>query len=373
MAPSGGPVAADSRNWRARAAIAEAAVHARYVRALPGAAWARSAWPPRAAWSPRAAVAPEAGGGAAEAGGGAAWHYWWSAFLLDAAASAAHDRPSPGRRRFVRAVVRGIRIRNGGLTRRIFWDDLAWLGLAAERADRTRVADRIAARLAAAVDPGLGLVPWHVGSALFNAPANAPAALLLARTGRIDAAVAVSDAMHAALRDPATGLLVDGVDRGPRTVRDLYTYSQGVAFALDADLALRTADARFVRRGEELVAATAAWAGGDGVLPGRGGGDGGLFAGIAVRFIADAATAFADAAAAGIAAATAREAAASARRLVTSNAQAVWATRATALGAPLFSADARRPADPAPGAPERDLSVQLGAWLTLEAAADLAR
>jgi predicted alpha-1,6-mannanase (GH76 family) len=109
------------------------------------------------------------------------------------------------------------------------------------------------------------------------------------------------------------------------------------------------------------------------VLPGRGGGDGGLFAGIAVRFIADAATAFADAAAAGTAPAAAREAAASARRLVTSNAEAVWATRATALGAPLFSADARRSADPAPGAPERDLSVQLGAWLTLEAAAGLAQ
>ncbi len=342
----------------ARAAIAEAAVHERFVQRLAGVAWARSAWPRRSRRHP-------------DAGGGAAWHYWWSAFLLDAAVDAADHRPSVRGRRFVRAVVRGIRIRNGGLARRRFWDDLAWLGLAAGRAGRPADAERVAARLTDAIDPELGLVPWHVGSRLFNAPANAPAALLLVRTGRVSEAAAIADRMHRMLGDPATGLLLDGI-RDDGVVRDLYTYSQGVAIAADAELARASGDARFVARASALLDAIGRWSPPDGVLPGRGGGDGGLFAGIAVRHLAHAAEALTDAAAAGVGAPEAARAAASARGIVASNAEAIWAGRDVSLGAPLFSADPRRPADAARHAAERDLSVQLGAWLTLEAAAALA-
>jgi predicted alpha-1,6-mannanase (GH76 family) len=355
----------------ARAAIAEAAVHERFVQGVPGVAWARSAWPPRSSGHP-------------DAGGGAAWHYWWSAFLLDAAVAAATHRPSARRRRFARAVLRGIRVRNGGLARRSFWDDLAWLALAVERGGallgHRRTPSRIAARLTAAIDPQVGLIPWHVGSRLFNAPANAPAALLLVRTGRVPEAVAVADRMHAALHDPDSGLLWDGIAcdaAAPAVVRDLYTYSQGVAVAVDAALARATGEVRFLKRAGALVDAVDAWAGPAGVLPGHGGGDGGLFAGIAVRHLADAAQDMTDAAAAGIggdaASRDARAAAASARDLVRRSAAAVWAGRDVSSGATLFSADPRRPADAASGAAERDLSVQLGAWLTLEAAAVPAR
>ncbi|MFJ6653722.1 glycoside hydrolase family 76 protein [Microbacterium sp. NPDC091313] len=347
----------------ARAAIAEAAVHERFVRHLPGIAWGRSAWPPRSPAHPGT-------------GGGAAWHYWWSAFLLDAAVDAARHRPSVRRRLLPRALARGIRVRNGGIARRPFWDDLAWLALAVERAGRAsapaRVPRRIAARLAAAVDPAIGLVPWQVGSDLFNAPANAPAALLLVRVGRVAEAAALAERLSRTLRDPDTGLLWDGVERSegaPSVVRDLYTYSQGVAAAADAELYRATGDTRILDRAAALIDALATWTGPDGVLPGRGGGDGGLFAGIAVRHLAHAARALADAAASGAGGTTAAAAAASARRLVAHNADAVWAGRDLSLGAPLFSADARRAADPAEGAAERDLSVQLGAWLTLEAAA----
>lgn len=351
-----------ARHATARAAVAEAAVHERFVRRLPGIAWARSAWPARSRAHP-------------DAGGGAAWHYWWSACLLDAAVDAAAHRPSARRRRVVRAVVRGIRIRNGGLARRPFWDDLAWLGLAAGRAGRAAVAGRIAARLTAAIDAETGLVPWHVGSDLFNAPANAPAALLLVRTGRVSEAASLADRLHRTLGDHDTGLLLDGV-RDDVLVRDLYTYSQGVAVAADAELARATGDPRFVARASALLDAIERWSAPGGVLPGRGGGDGGLFAGIAVRHLAHAAVtltdaALADAAAAGVSASDAARAAASARELVRGNAEAVWAGRDVSLGAPLFSAEPQRPADPAPGAAERDLSVQLGAWLTLEAAASL--
>jgi predicted alpha-1,6-mannanase (GH76 family) len=99
----------------------------------------------------------------------------------------------------------------------------------------------------------------------------------------------------------------------------------------------------------------------DGVLPGDGGGDGGLFAGITARYLADAAlrrTELADAAS----------------RLVLASASAAWEGRAEIGGGPVFSADWGRPAmAPRPGTPEADLSVQLGAWMLLEAAARVQR
>jgi predicted alpha-1,6-mannanase (GH76 family) len=335
----------DAAEDDARAAAAEEAVAARYLGGLPGLAWGRAAWPMPAT------------------GGRAGWHYWWSAHLVDAAIDAAGHRPGAERRRRVRALVRGIRPRNGGTWSRRFFDDLAWMGLALQRgtgiAGRRATTERIAARIAAAVDPAVGAVPWRVGSRLFNAPANGPAAILLARTGRRAAAMGLADWIDRTLRDPATGLVLDGVvvEAGTsRPVSELYTYCQGVA--LGAALELAPGNERFTRRAAALVEAIATWTGPGLVLPGAGGGDGGLFAGIACRYLAAAARRLPPGPAA------------SARALVRANAEAVWTGRAMIDGMPLFAADWRGPADPSPAAPERDLSVQLGAWIALEAAID---
>jgi len=59
---------------------------------------------------------------------------------------------------------------------------------------------------------------------------------------------------------------------------------------------------------------------------------------------------------------------------VLANAVAAWNGRAEAGGGPVFSADWAKPAvEPVPGTPEADLSVQLGAWMLLEAAARVQR
>ena len=350
----------DATERNARAAFAERAILARYLGGVPGIAWGRSAWPPIPL---------------RRRGGPARWHYWWSAHLLDAALDAAAHRPARARRRRARRLVRGIRLRNGGTLSRTFYDDLAWMGLALERDDgHRRATERIAAQLEGAIDVAVGAVPWEVGNPFFNAPANGPAAILFARTGRRDAAARLSDWMDETLRDPSSGLIIDGVviERGVETRRatELYTYCQGVA--LGAAAALAHDDARFASRAAALVGAIAAWTGPSLLLPGAGGGDRGLFAGIACRYVADAASVLQTRAdAGGPDAATLERAAASARSLVIANAVALWAGRATIDGLPIFSADATVPADASPDAPERDLSVQLGAWLTLEAAVSL--
>ena len=100
----------------------------------------------------------------------------------------------------------------------------------------------------------------------------------------------------------------------------------------------------------------------DGVVPGYDdGGDGGLFNGILARYLADAAL-------------RRPELAPAAARIVLASAAAVWEGRLELGGGPVFAQDWRRPArSPRPGRAEADLSVQLSAWMLLEAAAAVQR
>ncbi len=356
----------DREQWNDRAAAAEHAVRERFGRHAVGVAWARPRWPARTGL--RGALDELA-----------VWHYWWHAHLIDCAGDALLHRPSPARERRLRMLARTVRLRTAGRWVNRFYDDIAWMGLALQRTAperRHRPVRRISRRLAHGIDPAVGALPWHVGSSLYNAPANGPAAILLARTGDATRAAQLEDWMLRQLTDETTGLVRDGVEGG--VVRDtLYTYNQGVA--LGAQLALATdSDPSRADAAAALVRAIAAWCEPDGLLPTAGGGDGGLFAGILCRYLAEAAVRLADRP-------ETADAAASARRLVLSEARALWDGRLEIDGRPLFSADPRRGAvapsgrDGAPRAavggatdggsePDGDLSVQLGAWMTLEAA-----
>jgi predicted alpha-1,6-mannanase (GH76 family) len=99
-----------------------------------------------------------------------------------------------------------------------------------------------------------------------------------------------------------------------------------------------------------------------GVIRGQGGGDGGLFAAILARYLALAARRLPGAEAA------------VARSLVLTSADACWSGATETRDGPLFSAawDVPAPRSPLPpNAVERDLSVQIGGWMLLEAAATL--
>ncbi len=384
--------AVDRSTWNDRAAAAEYAVLDAYVRRIGPVAWARATHPARAglrgAWD-EASV----------------WHFWWQAHLIDAAVDAAHHRPTAGRRRRPAALTRGLRARNLGRWVNPFYDDIAWLGLALQRDEQlTRGAAgvrRIAARLEAAIEPDVGALPWRTGSDLYNAPANGPAAILLARAGRTGAAAALADWLDETLRDPATGLVRDGISGAPgswTTRTELYTYCQGVALTAQLEVGARLGAGaragatpgagaeRFLARGVALIEAIAAWCaepGRDGVLPAAGGGDGGLFAGITCRHLAGAAIRLQDHPDLDV-----HRAAASAREIVLRNADAAWTGRGQRAGRPVFAPDWRLPAvvpDTAvrPGAktagavgesvaPEGDLPVQLAAWIALEAAVEAA-
>jgi predicted alpha-1,6-mannanase (GH76 family) len=265
-------------------------------------------------------------------------------------------------------------VRNFGSWTNDYYDDIAWFGLAVQRAgplarrSTTSALAAITSQLRAGWTPaGGGGIWWRRGDNFKNAPANGPAAILAARTGDVEFAAQIVDWMTATLLDPRTGLVRDGVRLDPdgtiRTVEETtYTYCQGVYLGACVELAERDGHPRWIERASAVLHAVVAMAGPDGVIPGYDdGGDGGLFNGILARYLADTAV-------------RRPELAPLAAPLLLASAEAAWQGRVdldkAVGGGPTFAPDWRRTARiPQPGVPEADLSVQLSAWMLFEAAA----
>lgn len=303
------------------------------------------------------------------------WCYWWQAHLLDCAVDAAYRARTPERIDRIGAVARGIHTRNLATWTNSYCDDMSWLVLALERADRllgVRFDDAIPKLRTALLDgwnPTVGAVPWKIGHDYYSTSGIGPTGIAMARLGNLSRAERLADYLHNRLRDPESGLIFDGVhEPSGRMDRSLLTYCQGVAIGLETELALRTNDSTHRDRAAALVAATAHRLADGSVIAGCAGNDSGLFMGILARYLAQTALALGDTTAA---------------ELVHASARAAWDNRAEVDGLPLFGAHWNRPvtapagletftqladsSHASPPNPGRDLSVQLSAWMLLEA------
>jgi predicted alpha-1,6-mannanase (GH76 family) len=362
------------QQWANRAASSEAAVTQRHLKrlwGLPGTQLGMVAWPARR----RDRLF-------------GTWHYWWQAHLLDCLVDAELRDPRPERRAEINRQVRSHRLRNNFSWINNYYDDMAWLALALERAARIAGVERKRALptltdqfVKAWVPEDGGGIPWRKQDQFFNAPANGPAGIFLARYGdRLKRAEQMGDWIDRTLIDPETHLVFDGI-KGGSLVRAQYTYCQGVVLGLETELAARTgaeARGRHKARVHRLVAAVNEHMAPSGVLRGAGGGDGGLFAGITARYLALVATTLPGDSADD---AVARD---TARTMVLASAKSAWDYRQTVDGVPVFGAfwdrQAELPTAGGKGAqfvagavsasevPERDLSVQLSGWMLMEAA-----
>jgi predicted alpha-1,6-mannanase (GH76 family) len=356
--------------WANRAASAEAAIakrHLKRVWKLPGTQLGVVSWPPTRHDSEFRT-----------------WHYWWQAHLLDCLVDAQVRDPQPDRIAKITRQIRSHWLRNTGWTND-YYDDMAWLALALERAGRLTGVEKPGALkklseqfLNSWVPEDGGGIPWRKQDQFFNAPANGPAGIFLARyDDRLRRAQQMSDWIDETLIDPETHLVFDGIKAGS-LVRAQYTYCQGVVIGLDVELAARTKDSEHATRVHRLVKAVRDNMAPDGVIKGAGGGDGGLFNGILARYLALVVTTLPQNAPAD---AEARD---TARTLVLTSAQAAWDNRQTVANLPLFGPFWERSAEmPTAGGqeaqfvegavnasevPERDLSVQLSGWMLMEAA-----
>ncbi|WP_102141241.1 glycoside hydrolase family 76 protein [Mycobacterium hubeiense] len=359
--------------WANRAASAEAAITKRHLKklwGLPGTQLAVVAWPSERRYDMFGV-----------------WHYWWQAHLIDCLVDAQVRDPQPTRKKEIARQIRAHWLRNTGWVND-YYDDMAWLALALERAGRLAGVEkpralRILAEqfLNAWVPEDGGGIPWRKQDQFFNAPANGPAGIFLARYDRVRRAQQMADWIDETLIDPETHLVFDGIKAGS-LVRAQYTYCQGVVLGLEVELAQRTEDSKHAPRVHRLVAAVRDNMTTDGVIKGAGGGDGGLFNAILARYLALVATALPGDTAED------KQARDTARTLVLKSAEAAWGNRQTVDGLPLFSAfwdrTAQLPSTVGQDAasvdgavhsssvPERDLSVQLSGWMLMEAAHSVA-
>lgn len=378
--------------WAACAAEAERSVVARHLHRPWFAPWARLAW---------TAYPPERSNRTF-----ATFHYWWQAHVLETLVDAQLRDPRAARRRLIARWPYAMALRNRARWLNPYYDDIAWLGLALDRAERDlglhfrRPLAAITAALDQAWDlhPLGGGIPWRVGDDFRNAPANAPMTVLMARRGRLDRAGEALEWMNQHYLDPDTGLVIDGIRPGApgaahQVDRVFHTYNQGLLLGAEVDM-LRSAlalglagDAEVAAttaRVHRLVAAVDRWMGVDHVIVGfegrpEPGGDAGLFAGILARYLSRVVT---DLPGEGADAVAARGLAA---QLLRASAEAAWRNRAVDARGAWFGPDPRVPARiPRVGdalalgasaagvgsalVPERDLSVQLGNWMLLEAA-----
>ena len=309
------------------------------------------------------------------------WNYWWQAHYLDCVVDAGlrslrHGNVEDAAERAHRGdrLLATIRLRNVGRFPNAFYDDMAWLVLAAGRlavlqsslgrarpGRRLRASERVlTAQLRSAVTDDLGGgVFWNTHRDFKNVPASGPVALHLARIGDLDAARSLVEWMYARLFDPESGLFLDGVrvvDGQEVVIRDVYTYNQGTVLGVLTTLA----DEASRNRAAALVDAVdrELTTGDRRVLVTHGGHDGGLFTGILARYLA------LTAADPGVDADTA----ARARRLVAATADGFWTGRAASTDGSRFPVGAN---DVATTDGRLELSTQLQAWMTLEAAAAL--
>ena len=363
VAPSGGPA-----RWAREAENAVTVRHLRKLWAVPGTALGVVGWPP----TPGERLFSH-------------WHYWWQAHLLDCLIDAELRAPDVHRRRQITRLTRGIRLRNGWRWHNAYYDDMAWLGLALQRAalvadpSLAQPAGLLAARITDAWSAEPGGIPWRRGDEYRNTPANGPAAILLARTGNLIRAAETVDWIRARLELPG-GLIADGW-RPDIVDETVYSYSQGVVLGAELELARRAG--RPAAPLHNLVVAIGSGLARGGVLIGHGGGNGGLFTGILARYLAQVAV--------GLpgdddVSATTRSVCAA---MVLDSAEAIWQDRLQTPDGPVFPAEWRSPAAlphrggagrvvgsavvESSATPERDLSVQLGAWMAVEAAALVSR
>jgi predicted alpha-1,6-mannanase (GH76 family) len=303
------------------------------------------------------------------------WCYWWQAHLLDCAVDAAYRARTPERIDRIGDIARGIHTRNLTGWTNSYYDDMSWLVLALERAERllgVRFDDAVPTLRTALLDgwnPAVGAVPWKVGHDYYSTSAIGPTGIAMARLGELSRAERLADFLNTRLRDTESGLIFDGAHEPSGLVdHSLKTYCQGVAIGLETELALRTNDSNHRDRAAALVAGTADKLAHAGVIAGAAGNDSGLFMGILARYLAQTAVALGDTTAA---------------RLVHASARAAWGNRAEVDGLPLFGADWTRPVTPRTGLEtfpqqadsslasspnqSRDLSIQLSGWMLLEA------
>lgn len=229
------------------------------------------------------------------------FHYWRNAHVLDVLVDAYQRKNDPQIRARMDELLDGMKAKNGNTYINHFYDDMEWMALSCLRAYETTsdvkfktVAEQLWTDIKGGWDDTWGGgIYWNKDRANKNTPANAPAGIIAARMYQLNQdpldlewAKKIYQWQKANLVDPATGLVWDGLD-GSGTNKDWkFTYNQGVYIGAGIELYKITGESVYLA--DALKTANNALTGDmtqGNIMKDEGGGDGGLFKGILVRYM----------------------------------------------------------------------------------------
>jgi len=228
--------------------------------------------------------------------------YWPQAHALDVLTDAYLRNPSPAIKTRMTDLLTGVRAKNNGSFINYYYDDMQWMALACLRAfvatSDTRfkgVTDTLWTDIKGGWSSDLGGgIWWRKDNPSKNTPSNMPASILAARLYKIGGNIAdlqwaqkIYDWERSTLYEPATGLVYDNIDKnGNKNTSWKFTYNQGTFLGAALELYENTGSSVYLS--DALQAADYTLNSGmltsNGLLKDEGGGDGGLFKGIFVRY-----------------------------------------------------------------------------------------
>lgn len=231
-------------------------------------------------------------------------NYWWQAHALDALVMGYRRTGSSFYTGRMIALYQGI-LSSGGFTDD-YYDDMEWMALAllrAYEATQKQVYLNEANSLWQTIKggwsdtPGGGGIQWRTAGIYKNVPANAPACILACKlyedfgdTANLTWARKIHSWIRSNLVDTTTGVILDGItynDTVASVNHGSYSYNYGTYLGASLYLYQITGDTSYLEEAvREADVADSIFAPTGGILKSEGTGDGGLFKGIYVYYLA---------------------------------------------------------------------------------------
>ena len=231
-------------------------------------------------------------------------NYWPTAHGLDVLTDMYMRKPSAALKERMDAVITGVKAKNSNTYINYYYDDMEWMALACLRAFKATndaqykdVAQLLWADIKGGWSTDLGGgIWWRKDNPSKNAPSNLPAAILAARLYRefnnaddLEWAKKIYNWQKDVLYEPNSGWVYDNIDAaGNKNTSWKFTYNQGTFIGAALELYLITNSSLYIN--DAIKAADYTVSSGqltdiaNGILKDEGGGDGGLFKGIFVRY-----------------------------------------------------------------------------------------
>lgn len=237
--------------------------------------------------------------------GNISFNYWPNAHMLDVLTDGYQRTKSTVYSQRMKVLLNGIKTANGGSYANEYYDDMGWLANASLRdynitndVDYLNVAQFLYTEIkGASNNTAGGGIAWRRSQLYYkNIPSTGNMAILAARFYKLQnkaedltLAKTLYNWMKANLVDPATGVVLDGINRNQDGKVDtwVFTYNQGLFIGSAVELYNATKDPAYLQ--DAILTANNTIADPrlnvNGLFKDEGQGDGGLFKGIAVRYL----------------------------------------------------------------------------------------